>query len=55
MRVQRSSILLFSPSVSGVDSNQVMWMELSLSKSTRGFEPHVMSEPMTAESDTTAT
>ena len=53
--VHLNSTLLFSSSVLGVDSNHVMWIEPSLSKSTLGLEPQVMSEPMTAESDTTAT
>ena len=53
--VHLNSTLLFSSSMAGVDSNHVMCIEPSLSKSTLGLEPQVMSEPRTAESETTAT
>ena len=53
--VHLSSTLWSSWSVWGVDSNHVTCIEPSLSKSTLGLDPHVISESRIAESDTTAT
>ena len=47
--------VVFLICVWGADSNHVTCIEPSLSKSTLGLDPHVISESRIAESDTTAT